>query len=291
MVAAACGVALLCGGTTFALWSDTDTIPGNSIWAGNLEIEAGPPDVWDVSVGRYANNSLTTLRPRKDETQNLMDGRYSSCGFTSTTAASTAGFQFNYGNGRLLAHDIQSPWNAVPEDRVLAVYPIKIALEGDNLVADLTLQGVGRLTDWLFINDGNGNAYNPQNPPSPSQPLDLKVWLFLDGQPAKDLLTSMTPVAGTGYSKYLVTRLQAANQPGGTLEGDGGVPGDVGFQPFPVVTATTISANPNACIVLDGTFKDHNEREFAQQKLFAILQDLTVGLEQTRRMGVGHFVQ
>jgi len=50
VIAGIAGIALLGGGTTFALWSDSATISGGTITNGNLEVEAIGPLTWaDVS--------------------------------------------------------------------------------------------------------------------------------------------------------------------------------------------------------------------------------------------------
>ena len=53
LVAGLAGAAVLAGGSTFALWSDSDTVDGGAITAGNLDVAAiGTPAWFDTSADR-----------------------------------------------------------------------------------------------------------------------------------------------------------------------------------------------------------------------------------------------
>lgn len=52
LVAGAAGVALMLSGTTLALWSDSDTVDGAELTAGNLDVSAASVDWADVSGDR-----------------------------------------------------------------------------------------------------------------------------------------------------------------------------------------------------------------------------------------------
>lgn len=93
LIAGIAGIALLTGGSTFALWSDSATVAGGTITNGNLDIAAlGTPTWQDVSDDRE-------------------DG----------------------------PHDIIdiAEWRMVPGDVAEGTYSFEVALEGDNLVANL----------------------------------------------------------------------------------------------------------------------------------------------------------
>ncbi|SFJ80579.1 alternate-type signal peptide domain-containing protein [Cellulomonas sp. KH9] len=92
VIAGAAGVALLAGGTTFALWSDSASVAGGVITNGNLDVApVGTPAWQDVSDDRA-------------------DGPH--------------------------AIDIDT-WRMVPGDVAEGTYGFQVALEGDNLVAEL----------------------------------------------------------------------------------------------------------------------------------------------------------
>lgn len=108
IAAGAAGVALLLGGTTFALWSDSEEIPGGVITSGNLDVAACSADWFDISADR------TALAGHDDTTP-----------ITGITTAH--------------AIDIAT-WRMVPEDEIEGNLGIQVALEGDNLVAQLDVE-------------------------------------------------------------------------------------------------------------------------------------------------------
>jgi len=132
IIAIASGVALLAGGSTFALWSASAAFNANSdvITAGNLNLVAGGSSTsWDVSVGRT------------DETANVTDPATQALDltFASATDASSAQANVNATN-QLMGHSVTlGTWLAVPGDTVAVTMPYTITLTGDNLVADLTV--------------------------------------------------------------------------------------------------------------------------------------------------------
>ncbi|MDR0847561.1 MAG: alternate-type signal peptide domain-containing protein [Propionibacteriaceae bacterium] len=107
VIAAVAGAALLLGGSTYALWSATANLDGGSITAGNLNIAAGTPSAYDVSSDRTDTSAI------------VIDG---------TTL------------GNLTGHGItQGTWKMVPGDTMALVLPYTLTLEGDNLVAALSI--------------------------------------------------------------------------------------------------------------------------------------------------------
>ncbi|QCB93858.1 alternate-type signal peptide domain-containing protein [Cellulomonas shaoxiangyii] len=99
-VAGVAGVALLAGGTTFALWSDSDDLDGGTITNGNLDVAALQTTWKDVSYDRADS-----------------------------------------------PHDIDlATWQMVPGDTIEGTQGFDVALDGDNLVANLTLADTGAST-------------------------------------------------------------------------------------------------------------------------------------------------
>lgn len=99
-VAGVAGVALLAGGTTFALWSDSADLDGGTITNGNLDVAALQTTWKDVSYDRADS-----------------------------------------------PHDIDlATWQMVPGDTIEGTQGFDVALDGDNLVADLTLADTGAST-------------------------------------------------------------------------------------------------------------------------------------------------
>ncbi|MBO3094187.1 alternate-type signal peptide domain-containing protein [Cellulomonas dongxiuzhuiae] len=123
ILAGTAGIALLTGGATFAEWSDDATQDGGTITSGNLEVApVGTPTWYDVSSDRTDGADLA----------GLLTGR----------------------NG----HVVDANWRIVPGDTAVAEFGFAVALEGDNLVAniDLTdieaLEGNGATVDYKVFN-------------------------------------------------------------------------------------------------------------------------------------------
>lgn len=94
------GIGLLVGGTTFALWTDSDRSPGGTIAAGTLQVEVHDANWRDISMDR-----------------------------------------------RDRGHEIQlDAFKIIPGDVIQAKYPVRVALEGDNMVAQLRLVRPGKNT-------------------------------------------------------------------------------------------------------------------------------------------------
>ncbi|GLJ79889.1 alternate-type signal peptide domain-containing protein [Microbacterium imperiale] len=105
--------ALLLGGSTFALWSASDTFSGGTITAGDLNIaQLEDTSFWDVSNDRL------------DATE---------------TVGSTDGSQPGH---RI---DDIATWRIAPGDKVAASFETTVTLEGDNLVARVGLDGLDQL--------------------------------------------------------------------------------------------------------------------------------------------------
>lgn len=102
LIAGAAGIALLTGGSTFALWTASDSVAGGTITNGELDVAAIDAISWaDVSADRADAPHAITL----------------------------------------------ATWQMVPGDTIEGTQDIDVALDGDNLVAELTLRNAG--TDAL----------------------------------------------------------------------------------------------------------------------------------------------
>ncbi len=106
------GAALLLGGSTFALWSASDSFAGGTITAGDLNlVKAEDTTFWDASTDRAD---------------------------ATATITGTDGSQ--------PAHPLDpadaSTWRMVPGDKVAAAFSADVTLEGDNLVGLLSLDGL-----------------------------------------------------------------------------------------------------------------------------------------------------
>jgi alternate signal-mediated exported protein len=108
--------ALLLGGSTFALWSASDTFSGGTITAGDLDIaKTADTTFWDVSADRAD---------------------------ATATVTGTDGTQ----KGHALDPADASSWRIVPGDKVAASFSSDVTLEGDNLVGKLSLDGLDKNT-------------------------------------------------------------------------------------------------------------------------------------------------
>jgi alternate signal-mediated exported protein len=137
IIAAVAGAALLVGGSTYALWSATASIDGGTITAGDLDLEAGTLSAWDVSEDRTDIDSDGVATAASSDPE-----------FAAVTLAGLSGHLI----------DSLDTWRMVPGDTVALLFPYKITLVGDNLVAALEMPGVdtliGTTTDF-FNNAAN----------------------------------------------------------------------------------------------------------------------------------------
>ena len=115
--------ALAIGSSTFALWSASDMFDGGTITAGDLDLVTTELDGWyDISADR------------SDATELL---------------AGTETLDPIFGH----AIDDISTWRMVPGDTIARVFEADITLEGDNLVAELSLT----VADGSTTFEGDGN--------------------------------------------------------------------------------------------------------------------------------------
>ena len=121
IIAAAAGVALLMGGSTYALWSASANLSGGKIIAGDLNIVGAAMNYWDVSADRSDATAIVTNSVNTAQQLGALLGH-------NITNIVTAGTE---------AYD--QVWSMVPGDTVAITYPYTITLVGDNLVGALTI--------------------------------------------------------------------------------------------------------------------------------------------------------
>jgi alternate signal-mediated exported protein len=119
LIAAVCGGALLLGGSTFALWTESAALSGGSISTGEFGVEMGDETAWDVSPDRTNGKEVDT-------------------GYMISSKA-------------VVGHEVEdlSEFGMSPGDKIAIDYPLTVTLYGDNLVAGLT----GDFTGFVPQND------------------------------------------------------------------------------------------------------------------------------------------
>ena len=116
MWVAAGTAALLIGGSTFALWSASDTFSGGDITAGDLNlVQSADTSFWDVS------------NDRKDATDPV----------TGTDGTQQPGHEIT---------DVAT-WRIAPGDKLAASFSATATLDGDNLVARVGIDGLDKLQE------------------------------------------------------------------------------------------------------------------------------------------------
>lgn len=225
-LAAVAGVSLLLGGT-FALWSDSETTSGQRIINGDLDVQAADTRLqyWDVSSDR----------PDAD---------------ASAPITGTPGH---------VIEDAEN-WSLVPGDTVQATYLYQVAVEGDNLVADLTAGTAAPLpAQGSVILTGQAYLWNAETAEwvASGEPVDMN-----------------SPIAEGGTA---VARVQAPNQSNGRLDLD--AHGD----PLPVLDRGALdpSTGSNVALVIWATLPaDVTDREGANA--VTLLSDVTLAATQVR---------
>jgi len=142
IVALAAGAALLIGGGTYSLWSDSATIPGGSITAGNLALTAGALAAYDVSADRA--DSVAPVKNASSNSLTFAAGEVLKYNGADATTDGTDGdngtMGINAPGDVLNGHPVTlSTWKIVPGDTAAVTLPYTVTLAGDNLVATLTL--------------------------------------------------------------------------------------------------------------------------------------------------------
>jgi alternate signal-mediated exported protein len=149
VVAGAAAVALLIGGSTYALWSNKASFDGGEITAGDLALTARTPIAYDVSADRVDRDSETIadIADGNSPSNLLTFGADQVAAYNgNATVAGLDGDPGVYGlkaPADVLQGHVVNPtsWLIVPGDTAAVVTPYEITLKGDNLVAELTLDG------------------------------------------------------------------------------------------------------------------------------------------------------
>jgi len=290
VVAGAAGVALLVGGSTYALWSDSDQIEGGTITAGDLQLTAGTLDAYDVSADRVSHGSETIENILDDNTaQNpltFVDGQVAAYNGADSSSDGLDGDSGTYGikatDGVLQGHTVAlADWLIVPGDTVAAVAPYQVKLLGDNLVAELTLDGTKLL-------DG---ASNPSASPSVSaqQNSDMVYHYALFGQDGKQI--SAIQAVDTTSAAQRIALIQAANDGQAAGANDQYQPtGASSLIDIPVIgTDTANTGEAYVTLVVFGHFKDTGTTQVtANANTVDQLGDITVNLTQVRTYSDGY---
>jgi hypothetical protein len=309
-------------------------VPGGVITAGNLQIKV--PDRTD------ANFLVTQTQADKSENQLVYnestvpmmldtstDRADSLCGPGQTpdgTAYSgkaitdivpwLSGFSIkDASNADVCGHNTQGSWRAVPGDTVSVAYPVAIALQGDNLVADLTAR--------VSKNDialPTSTSSDPAGCDTPQQagvdPNDPTTWTgksCLAWEALSDL--SMTVYTKDGYSKTFTFKSSKGQQVDeAQVSGDYYVIPLAQFQAdtenagadepnlpkidLPSLPTTLTEGDINAAVVVTATFdqkvgddakSNPDNTDLAQQDLMVLADDLVnLQLTQTRTAGAGN---
>ncbi|QAY63587.1 hypothetical protein ET495_10380 [Xylanimonas allomyrinae] len=226
---AAAAVLVLGGGSTFAYWHDAQTYTGGSIVSGTLDVSpVGEMQFWDVSADRA---DATTALPGT-----LPDGE-------------------DDGPDAVFGHEIDDPsaWRMSPEDRVGVTVTADVTLEGDNLVAALTLDGS---TGIDLASDGVTYTYA----------------VYRDGA------TLVAPKPLTDLSAPLLYLSAATDgQEAGADDADGST----------VLAMTDGQTTDRLTVLVTATFDADAQQFMSKTYTFANVQ---LSLEQVRTQGLGSFV-
>ena len=160
LLAGAAGVALLIGGSTYALWSQQASLNGGTITAGNLALTAAALGNYDVSADRVTHGTSPdqeVVGPIQDaNNQDLTFGAGQVAAYNGdTTTPGLDGDPGTYGinavSDVLQGHSIANldTWLIVPGDTVALAQTLNVTLTGDNLVATLDVDGTGFLANAL----------------------------------------------------------------------------------------------------------------------------------------------
>jgi hypothetical protein len=176
------------------------------------------------------------------------------------------------GDGSATTAGTEEDWYAVPGDEFAEVYPMKVALQGDNLVADLEIPNFKQ----TFGVEAGGQV-GASIAPEIWNNIDLQAYVYYphdvlfsqsggvytvtannivhitDLAHAQDATTG---APGTIYNGNLIlARFQAAN------ENDGQLDPDIPQIDTPAITSTM---QPNVCVLLTGTFPKNPDQEGTQ---------------------------
>ena len=147
VLAVAAGAALLIGGSTYALWSQTANMNGGMITSGDLQLLAGDVSSFDVSADRV--DSSTT----EEKDRSVLDAALNPLTFNQGEASAVENLNCGEDEVTLTGHVIGEPgeWLIVPGDTTAVLFPYAVTLKGDNLVAELTIDTTGLVKDNVHM--------------------------------------------------------------------------------------------------------------------------------------------
>jgi predicted ribosomally synthesized peptide with SipW-like signal peptide len=297
LIAGACGAALLLAGGTWALWYDEEHVDGGWITAGNLDLaKAGDEVVYDISNLRGVND--TTHVWEADDT-----------GYRTDSTVTDFGQEFDciaapYSGVEGHEADLANGWTASPGDTLLSVWPYYVALQGDNLVAEIKIEAAARTTPLPGQNPGDIDEGDYVDSKVFSEFKALIRIKKADGTWATESVFDSTLYAGLpdkadrikAFLDALIEGqlqerilLQAENESAGTADASTDpVIYEIGLKDVP----NPIPGDPkaaNACVVFEGTFDPGTTgQEYVKDQLLKF-PTLDITLEQTREPGLGNF--
>jgi alternate signal-mediated exported protein len=223
------------GGGTFALWTTTETFAGGTISAGDLDlVQSRDTAFYDVSEKR--TDAKDTV-PGTDGTQ----------------------------KGHTITADT---WKMVPGDKVAAAFAATVTLDGDNLVAELSAQGLNSI----------GSAKNTH--------LKWTYEIYADSKPI--ISESPLPTAAKSTLLYLSAtgNGQSAGLDDNTVD-TAALPIDSVVATNAVIQLDAITANATTAdltVVIYGTF-DYDTPGTEDVVTADTLQKLRLNLDQVRDTG------
>ncbi|MDR1635115.1 MAG: SipW-dependent-type signal peptide-containing protein [Bifidobacteriaceae bacterium] len=295
LIAGACGAALMLAGGTWALWYDSENVTGGWITAGNLDIaKAGAETVWDISTITGVNDANHDWDPATGGQANRADQQTQLPGVYDCLAR-------DYTGAKGHPADLQNGWTASPGDTILSVWPYHVALQGDNLVADLVLQStnaaatfepnvISAFSATVYIRDDTQAAGFRKHVLVSAKPADPTDPQASELAAVDAAIQGLIDASRAGTARFT---LQAENEPAGALDPNIQV---VDLAAVPTLPGTPTPAelaafakSANVCLVLEGTFSPTVKDRDATLTELLVFDDYEVSLEQTRKSGLGSF--
>jgi len=209
------------GGSTYALWTSSQDLGSGTITAGDLKIDTnGDVSMYDVSA---------------DRTDGVVLDKY----------------------GLPKGHAIDANWNIVPGDTVALVMPYTITMKGDNLVAELAVDGLGTTTT-------DGTAFTPGANGMKNVSIEYNVF-----NGAVALFGTPKAVTGT-TSNFVVSYFQAQNQESGQADGS-----------IPMIGSPSTDSS-DITVVLYITFDENTDKDIDTNAVLALSKTATMKLTQVR---------
>jgi predicted ribosomally synthesized peptide with SipW-like signal peptide len=295
LIAGLAGGALLLAGGTFALWSDSATIDeAGRVKMGTLDLTVDGPHGFDVSSSGV---DWTSNDPRWDQDQKIEDMGFAQGCLPPSSARTTWGHVIVDGR----------TWEASPGDKLQVIYPARVDLSGDNMVAKLTAKIPADSITGLVQSPGFliDNGVNPHYADQDA----LQIEVFVNGDPVP-VNASGTPFGAGDVATWedLVDALQTIVDVDGniTVVSEYFQPTDAtnqasGLPEFPlprpgmILDADADGAGFNVCAVLTLRVPDFQNQDATQvdgmrwaDRLLVRLRDITWSLDQVRN-AIGSF--